>query len=249
MPTPIYFKIVVPSFNCPEWMEICLKMIEDQTYPAKDVCVIDDVSTLKGQREIIEEYCQRNQWKKIFNSTNLGALHNIVKGIAALECQEEDVILLVDGDDCLYNSQVLETLAKIYQEPIYLTYGNYISYPPSFIGNPIVLSEEIICKKQYRDLPYLFTHLRTFKYALWRHLKDEDLRDDNKEYFRVSWDAAIMWPLLEMAGHKFQTVSEILYVYNISNPLNDFKLMPDEIAEAYEVLRKRPVYPTLDCCK
>ncbi|MBA3602390.1 MAG: glycosyltransferase [Parachlamydiaceae bacterium] len=44
----INFKIVVPSFNCPDWIERCLASIESQKYPVGDVCVIDDASTLPG---------------------------------------------------------------------------------------------------------------------------------------------------------------------------------------------------------
>lgn len=249
MRTPICFKIVVPAFNSPEWIEKCLASIESQNYPLFNVCVVDDASTLKEQREIIDKYCQRNGWQKIFNPINLGSLHSIVNGIAHLQCQDDDVIVLVDGDDWLYDSHVLQKVAKVYGQEnrtIYLTYGNYITDPLVFMGNPTELPEEIIVNKQYRTHPFIFTHLKTFKYLLWRNLKDDDLRDENGEYFRAGGDAAIMWPLLEMCGDRFQPIKEILYVYNIGNPLNDFKLVPDEVAQVIDTLRKRSPYATLE---
>ncbi len=242
----VRFKVIVPSFNSPEWIEKCLASIEMQTYPLKDVCVIDDASTLEGQREIIDLFCRHNNWKRIFNSTNLGVLHNIINGIAELKCEDDDVIVIVDGDDCLYDSQVLERVAKVYREgSIDLTYGNYVTYPPSFTGNPTELPEEVITNKQFRNHPFIFTHLKTFKYFLWRHILDGDLRDEEGNYFRCGGDAAMMWPMVEMAGKRFRPITEILYIYNISNPLNDFKLVPEEVAEVIALLRKRPVYNTL----
>ncbi len=242
----VKFKLVVPSFNSPDWIEKCLASIESQTYAEVEVCVIDDASTLPGQREIIDIFCHRNGWKKIFNSTNLGSLHNIVNGIAELKCRDSDVIVIVDGDDWLHDSHVLEKVSEAYkQDDIYLTYGNYVTYPASFTGNPSELAEEVIVNKQFRNHAFIFTHLKTFKYILWGHIKDADLHDEEGNYFRAGGDAAIMLPMLEMAGRRFRPINEILYVYNISNPLNDFKLVPDEVADVIELLRRRPVYDTL----
>lgn len=246
----IRFKVVVPSFNSVQWIGRTLASIEQQTYPHVEVCIVDDASTLQGQREIIETFCQKNRWHKIFKTVNQGSLHSIVVGIQMLNCQDDDVIVIVDGDDWLYDSHALEKVAKVYEEEsIFLTYGNYITHPPSFSGNPMRPDKEIIDKKLYRRQPFVFSHLRTYKGVLWRHLKDEDLRDDQGEYFRVAGDLVTMWPLIEMAGHRFRSIEDILYVYNVSNPLNDFKLVPDEVMEVRRLMERRPVYDTLPCCR
>lgn len=245
----IRFKVVVPSFNSVPWIGKTLLSIEQQTYKHFDVCVVDDASTLKEQRELISQFCERNHWKKIFKTQNQGSLHSIVIGIQALQCHDEDVVIIIDGDDWLQDSKVFEKIAKIYEEErIFLTYGNYTTYPASFIGNPTIFSEEIIANKLYRSQPFVFTHLRTFKYILWRHLPDEALRDEKGDYFRVAGDLVTMWPLIEMAGMRFRAISDILYVYNIATPLNDFKLVPDEVLQVRHLFEKRPVYDTLPCC-
>lgn len=68
------------------------------------------------------------------------------------------------------------------------------------------------------------THLRTFKYKLWKNIKKEDLKDQNGDYFKMTWDLAIMLPMLEMSGNRFAMIEDVLYVYNRENPLNDFKV-------------------------
>ena len=40
----------------------------------------------------------------------------------------------------------------------------------------------------------------------------------------MAWDLAFMFPMLEMAGHKSSYIKDIMYVYNVSNPLNDHKV-------------------------
>ena len=40
----------------------------------------------------------------------------------------------------------------------------------------------------------------------------------------MTWDLAVMFPMLQMAGDRSTYVDDILYVYNVDNPLNDHKL-------------------------
>lgn len=40
----------------------------------------------------------------------------------------------------------------------------------------------------------------------------------------MTYDLAIMFPMQEMAGERFRFLSEILYVYNVANSLNDHKI-------------------------
>lgn len=46
---------------------------------------------------------------------------------------------------------------------------------------------------------------------------------DGKFYW-MTWDMAIMIPMLEMAGTHQQFISEVLYIYNEETPINDYKV-------------------------
>jgi glycosyltransferase involved in cell wall biosynthesis len=243
------FKVIVPSFNCVDYIHKCLQSIQSQTDKEYDVSVIDDCSTIKVQREIILEYCQRNHWNYHFNDKNLGALAGMVHAIPQLSCQDEDVIVVIDGDDWLAHPNVFASLRKIYTEhDIALTWGQCEIYPQKeLIGvryaQPV--TEMVIKQKLYRDIPFVFWHLGTFKYLLWRHLKDEDLRDINGEYFRIMKDKATLYPLMEMAGEKVHFVDEILYIYNMENPLNDYvNTAEEEHLRVDALIRNRKRYKT-----
>ena len=192
------FKLIVPSFNCVDYISKCLHLIEVQTDHAFDVCVIDDCSTIKEQRKIILEFCQRNQWAHLFNENNRGALYGMVHAIPLLQCQDEDVIVIVDGDDWLADAEVLAYLRKIYMETdAALTWGQCAIYPQKegkqvYYAQPV--SEMVVQQKLYRQIPFVFWHLGTFKYRLWRHIRDEDLRDQNGEYFLIMKDKATLFP-------------------------------------------------------
>ena len=243
------FKIVVPSFNSVDYLPKTLASIEKQNYKNYDVCVIDDASTLPKQREIIEEYAQRNNWKTVYHDKNEGALKGLIDGISLLDCKDEDVIAVLDGDDWLAHPHVLDTLNKVYdEEDVLLTWGQCEVYPPGktamYWAQPI--PDMVIEQQLYRDIPWVFWHLATFKYLLWRNIQDKDLRDTNGEYFRVMKDKATLFPMLEMAGKRVKFISETLYIYNISNPLNDYASHPlEEMKRVDALLQSRTPYPVL----
>lgn len=245
----IQLKIVVPSFNSAKWLQRTLCSIEQQSYRHFQVCVIDDASTIKEQQTIISEFCNRNHWLSIFKTKNMGALCSTIDGIKALQCQDDDVIIIIDGDDWLFDYHVFQKIADVYsKQNVFLTFDSYITYPDPIFWSGKWFPNEVVNKKLYRQSPFLFGHPRTFKYILWRHILDEDFRDIDGEYFKSGGDLAFMWPMIEMAGDKFYRFNDVLYVYNVETPLNDFKLIPDEVARVRSILEKRKVYKTLPCC-
>lgn len=235
-----HFKIVIPSYNTVRWLRKTLDSVAAQTYKNYEVCVIDDASTQPEQKEIIKEYEKKYGWKAIYRQINHGAVANFVDGIALLAPADNDVIILLDGDDWLYNKNVLKKLNKIYsQEEVSLTYGQFITYPRWEIG---------FCRPPFakemgnRHGYWIFSHLRTFKYFLWKSLNMKDLKDESGNYYKTAWDLAIMYPMIEMAGDSIKCVHDILHVYNLDNPLNDHVLdLQKQKAVAAEI-RKKPPY-------
>lgn len=240
------FKIIIPSFNSINYLPKTLTSVESQLNRNYQVCVIDDASTIPKQREIITEFCERNHWKSIFHTKNEGALAGIVEGIHSFNCKDDDVIVMLDGDDWLYDEHALNIVEKVYtEEEVYLTWGQFQTYPPDCLkmNYALPIFDEVIEKQLYREIVDIFGHLKTYRYGLFKKIKDEDLRDpESGEYFRVSWDKALMYPMLEMAAHKVRFIPERLYVYNIVNPLSDYAINRKEQIAATEFIRNKPRY-------
>ena len=222
------FKVVVAVYNSEKWIGKNLKMLESQTYEDWKGIVIDDCSTDDTQEVIVGNLPEK--MNAIFNTTRYRALYNQVKGIRTLGCNDEDVIVIVDGDDWLADKKVLEKLAKYYtNSDIWMTYGSYMIYPSAKRGRtprPIPFEEMMGGKLQPYDSRrghWIFSHLRTFKYFLFKNLRDEDfMYSGTNEYLRASADAAIMKPLVELAGRgHIRYIEEILYMYNFGNPIRD----------------------------
>ena len=77
--------------------------------------------------------------------------------------------------------------------------------------------------------------------ALAYGLDSKDLKDENGEYYKMTYDQAIMLPLLEMASERAKFIPEILHVYNKDNPLNVDKIKAQkQVALAQEIRNKKP---------
>ncbi len=238
------FKVVIPSYNSADWLPRTLRSVARQRGVACDVVVIDDASTDPRQRPIVETFCRRQGWTALLRDDNRGALANIVAGVRALDPDDEDVIVLVDGDDWLAHPWALRRLARVYdREPVTVTWGQYVTWPGAFLGCSRPLPAGVIDDGRVREAEWSFSHLRTFKHHLWAQIRDADLRGPDGDYFRTAWDLAIMFPLIEMAGHSARYVHDILYVYNGDNPLNDHKVHGRAQLQTDKLIRAREPYP------
>lgn len=221
----IRFKVVIPAYNAFPWIEKCLASIEEQTYRNFDVCIVDDASTQEEMRTTIKEYADRNGWKTVFSEANQGGLASIVKGVEALQCDDEDVLIFIDGDDWLIGPNVFEKLNKIYsEEDVWMTYGQHAKTNVNGTGNcaPLTFWEKFT--RCYRKRPWKFSHLRTAKYFLWKNINDKDLRTSEGEYYSCTVDQAITFPMAEMAGNHIRFIPEVLYIYNNTTGTNVWTL-------------------------
>lgn len=239
------FKIIIPSYNCADWLHDCLQSLEDQTYKNYDAVIIDDASPDTRQRETIDQFAKKNGWMALYNELHQGAMANIVRGIRQLECDPKDVVLILDGDDWLYNKEVLGKLNEIYRSgSVDMTYGQFIYYPKGRLGCQPV-PDDVIEQRSYRRSLWRTSHPRTFKHYLWRAIRDEDLRDESGNYVPSACDVAMMFPMLEMAGRRVKFIEEILYVYNVANPINDYKVDRKLQLKIEWYLRQKPKYDLL----
>lgn len=247
-------KIIIPCFNCPEWIGKCLKSLENQIYTNYDVIIIDDASTNEKHLEIIEDYCQRNKWQLCKNNVNKGALCNIIYGIDQLCTDDNDVIITLDGDDWLASNDVFERINNAYQDNILLTYGRFSYYSEDnelngTIGHSEQRTFEDIYGGRLRTDGWVFSHLRTFKYLLFKNIDRFDMIDPKtNEFYRVTWDMSFMFPMIEMSNGRIRMMDQPpLYIYNAANQLNDFKLRQKEQEAAEQHIRAlQPYCPLKD---
>lgn len=220
------FIIVVPFYNVEQWIKTCLSSVKKQTYKNYICVVIDDIST--DNSSLVVEKFIKNDDKFVFikNIEKKYALKNIYDAILGSNPFDEDIIITLDGDDWFADENVLNILNFYYNdENCYMTYGSYNEFPTNNIGKcSKQIPKHVIDNQLYRNYEWSSSHLRTYKYWLWKKINKQDLLDTNGQFYKMTWDLAIMFPMLEMAGHKAKYIKELLYTYNLVNPLNDHKV-------------------------
>ena len=233
-----HFKIIIPLYNVEKWIKICLMSVKKQNYKNFECIIIDDISTDDSVKKIKEIIAGDNRFKLIINEEKKYALKNIYEAISLSNPDNEDIIVTLDGDDWLASKDVLETVNKVYNEKkCWMTYGSYAEYPAKTRGQfAKKIPATIIQKNQFRDYQWCSSHLRTFKYHLWKKIRKKDLLDFKGEFYRMTGDLAFMFPMLEMSGDKSEYIEKILYVYNLENPLNDHK-----VDNSYQVILERQI--------
>jgi len=133
----------------------------------------------------------------------------------------------------------------VYADPtIWLTYGQFKIYPD---GNGFcsAIPQNIIQYRKFRKFKWCISHLRTFYAGLFKKIKIKDLLYEGK-FFPVSWDRAIMFPMIEMASNHFKFIPDILYIYNNANPINDHKTSRQMQLQLAEYIQNLPPYKEID---
>lgn len=214
-------KIITPFYNPGEFLENCVSTLMTQKYDDFKVIFIDDCSN-DGSYELLPH--SNDKAIIIRNETRKTALENIHDAIMN-HCDPEDIVVLVDGDDWLPNKNVLSYINDFYNNNnCWIMYGqaNWTDGRRGFASSYSIEEFENI-----RNSPFRVSHLRTFKAGLYHNIKNQDenfscLKDNNGDFYKMTYDVAIMFPILEMAGSERVKFNDtILYIYNRSNPISD----------------------------
>ncbi len=162
-------------------------------------------------------------------------------------CKDHEIMVTLDGDDWLSNPYVLSYLNATYHDTHFgkipwITYGQYLKYPHNHPGGSRQIPNEIISTNSIRNYEWVTSHLRTFYAWLFKKIKREDLIWRNDEFFPTAWDNAFMLPMIEMAGLHSRFIHEILYIYNLTNPISDHVIHAQSVGVCYNKIRSMPAY-------
>jgi glycosyltransferase involved in cell wall biosynthesis len=217
-------KAVVITGAAEQFIGACLESIKKQSYTDWSCQVVVD-PICDRTVDIAQSYAGDNIRVHI-NEQRGYALPNTIKAIGLSNPQDDDIILTIDGDDWLYSENAFKIVAKAYEEnpELLLTHGSWKSWPaelPEHNNYPYTKED---FAGNLRKTKWRASQLRTFKHKLWKHIKDEDLRDGYGDYFISAGDCAYMWPMMEMAGYdRIKFIPEEIYTYNIANPYSDHR--------------------------
>jgi glycosyltransferase involved in cell wall biosynthesis len=219
--------VVIPSYNNCQWYKNNLSSLCTQDYDRFRAIYVDDCST-DGTGELVEKFIADNNLGKLIhlirNPVRVGAMQNLYNVIYS--CDDDEIVVILDGDDWLAHTGVLKRLNTVYSDPnCWMSYGQYAPWPHSL---PAVYSRQIpsyiIETNNFREYEWCASHLRSFYAWLFKLIKREDLISPDGTFYPMACDQAMMFPMLEMAGHRAKFISDILYIYNTANPISDSRV-------------------------
>lgn len=217
----------------------CIYKTDENKIPIRDE---NDKLIITDMHPILEiTKCNNiNAWK---SSKRLTALANIHNGIINYSQDPDDIILILYGDDWLINKNVLTKINDFYNEnDCLLTYGS------ARLSDGKKCYSGQYSEKEFpviRRLTPKFSHPLTFKRSLYSKLCELDPQlnqfiDDKGNWFSNCSLSALFYPLADISGpEKTKHLKDLIYIYNIDNPLNSEKLNSDLFYHTLDLIQNK----------
>ena len=232
--------ILTGFYNAEKYIERCIGSIMSQSHTDFTCYITHDLSTdnsvplikemIKGDDRFI--LIDDND-KKLYQTGNFD---KVIRNNPKIS--DNEVLIEVDGDDWLPDADVFKRINELYlDDDVWIANGcfRYSNGQPGFSSK----QENI---DNLRNNRFTASHIRTWRAFLWRAIKEEDLRDENGNYWQWSGDLCFMFPMLEMATDEhYRFMTNINYVYNAENPINEHKVDINMVNDhAHRIRAKKP---------
>jgi len=232
--------ILTTTYNCENFVERSLLTIMSQSYGDFKCYITDDLSTDNTVNIIKKTIKGDDRFILIENKEKMYQPGNYDQVIRDNEdISDYEICVEVDGDDWLPDRFTLQRIYDFYQNnDVWLANGSFKYHDgrPGFAKPPMKF-------ENVRKEVFTLSHIRTWKAFLWRKILQEDLKDENGKYWSVAGDLAFMYPMFEMSGKEhYGFMTDINYVYNESNPINDHKVNMPKVQQTVVKIRNKKPY-------
>jgi hypothetical protein len=234
--------------------EQCLRSILMQDYPNFEVLFCDDCSPQANIEEIhkalIERIDHKHQITYRHNNQRYRPMGNQWHAWNSInpenrEDNQEIIVVNVDGDDVLLHNNVFTIINELHHKGAWVTWGQCLFYPSmQQITACQNVPEETIVHNKWRDIPFCFGHIRTYRLSLLKNIPLQSVLY-NGDFYPAAGDVALMWHLCEEAGKHAVFNSEPCYGYRVTNQ-GEAALCPKTSSECMVHAQKQPKRKPLD---
>ncbi len=197
-----FFTVVIIGRNNGGSVEKTLASVFSQNYENYRVVYIDDASddgSFDLASDLIADSGQSMRVAYVTNEERMGELANLSRAVET--CGNDEIVVLLKGEDWLAHEWVLQRLNAYYADPdLWIAAGKYCEYPSYAIGGPIFLSGDI--RKDLSVSP----HLKTFYAGLFKKVQTPEEKNLGELDYMI--------PMLEMAGAHSFSIPEVLIIAN-----------------------------------
>ncbi len=236
--------ILTGFYNAEEYIERALGSIMGQSYTDYTCYITHDLSTDNSVvliKDMIKDdprfiLIDDNE-KKLYQAGNFDKVIRNNPNIS-----DDELLIEVDGDDYLPDSNVFKRINELYLDSDVWIANGCFKYTNGSLG----FSSKQQNFDNLRGNNFTASHIRTWRAFLWRAIKEEDLKDENGDYWQWSGDLCFMYPMLEMSGEEhYRFMTDINYVYNAENPINEHKVDISMVNDHASRIRAKQKYEKL----
>ena len=239
----INFVFIIPSYNNSPYYKKNLDSVFKQTYTKWRIIYIDDAST-DNTYNLVKDYIKlkyfNHKVKIIQNQINMKQAYS--RFISYKECNDNEIICFLDGDDWLYDENVLFNLRNEYKNnDILLTFGSYyeLNNNNETFKKAINYPLNVIKNKTYRKLRGWFCFpLRTGYAKLYKNMPEIYLKDFDNNWLSSCTDLAEFYWAIEQVDAQFKVIEYPTYVYNV-DASKRFKNCTKNISKSQYKYRKK----------
>lgn len=214
------FVFIISSYNNQDYVSKNLNSVFNQTYTNWRIIYIDDASndnTFKNVNDLLDEKpIFKNKVKLIKNEINMKQAYSRFN--AYKFCLDDEIICFLDGDDWLYDNNVLSKLNEEYKNnEILLTYGSYIELKngESKFVKPIKYGALTVSRNLYRrNRKWVGIPMRTGYAFLYKYMPESNMKDHLNKWMTACTDVAEFLWAIECTKGYFKEIDYPTYVYN-----------------------------------
>jgi glycosyltransferase involved in cell wall biosynthesis len=214
--------VVITSRNAEKWTKQCVQSVLEQSHKDLGIIFIDDCSGDKTYEVASGLLANKPDAVVISRTDRRYAMENIDYAIREFCSNPDSVIFLVDGDDWLACPTAIGEMMEQHKTADVVWSRYQCTNGVGSCCGPLTDND-------IRHHGWNTSHLRSFKKFLFDAINSKDFLDVDGKPYRMTWDMAIMMPILEQVPpNRRRFYGRVLYTYNRDNPNNDDKTNRDE---------------------
>lgn len=193
------YRFICRGWKCAKYIDDCVRSLQKQTITDWKAYLIVDDSTVEERVKLAAVEAADSRFVGVPISGRMGVCMNLYCGIGGiLDAQDEDTICILDLDDKLLTEKSLEIVDNNYRKypNMLCTYGSFVV---SSTGRIHKLCKSYPTDAKVRKHRWRGSHLKTFKYKIFRHIPQDYLKH-NDEWGKAASDLALMFCVMEIAG-------------------------------------------------
>jgi glycosyltransferase involved in cell wall biosynthesis len=231
------FVFIMPCYNAEKTITQSIFSVIGQSYMNWKILIRDDMSTDNTRNiidNIIKVFGLDEKISVITNTEKKWEVRNILEMLK--DCDDEDIVCRLDGDDWLTDLDCLALLNIKYNE----TKTDVLWTQHRWSFTDFNISKSLPENANPYEHPWVSSHFKTFRKKMINDVNDENFRGEDGEYFKRIGDQAIYLPVLYNSKGNWHFEPKTMYHYTI-----DIKKETFESADAQfqkkesEYLRKR----------